>query len=206
MGVFDQLTAKPWLNEGEDPEGLGPVAARAGSIPQFALKLFLAVAAILFTLFLITYMERMIFGDWQPMPEPWLLWVNTALLVVASFGMQRAWRAADEGHLAPVKAGLAIGGGCAVAFLVGQLLVWQHLMGLGYYATTNVANAFFYMLTIIHALHVLGGCVAWGRTASAIWLQGREVADVRVSVELCAVYWHFLLVIWGIMFALLLLT
>ena len=74
------------------------------------------------------------------------------------------------------------------------------------YATTNVANAFFYMLTIIHALHVLGGCVAWGRTAGAIWLQGSEVADVRVSVELCAVYWHFLLVIWGIMFALLLLT
>ena len=206
MGIFDQLTAKPWLDEGEVPEGLGQVAARRGAIPQFALKLFLAVATVLFTLFFVTYFERLIYSDWRPMPEPWLLWLNTAILVAGSIGMQRAWKSADEGDMAPVRTGLAIGGGCAVAFLVGQSLVWQNLMSLGYYATTNPANAFFYVMTVLHALHVLGGCVAWVRTAGAVWQQDSEIANVRVSVEMCAIYWHFLLVIWGTMFALLLLT
>ncbi len=206
MGILNQLTAKPWLDEGEVPENLGQEAARAGAIPQFALKVFLAVASVLFALFLVTYFERMIFGDWRPMPEPWLLWVNTAILVVGSLGMQHAWSAADEGNMYPVRAGLLVGGACAAAFLVGQLLVWQHMMSLGYYATTNPANAFFYVMTILHALHVLGGFVAWVRTMSAAWQAGSEVADIRISVEMCAVYWHFLLVIWGTMFALLLLT
>ena len=206
MGIFDQLTAKPWLDEGEVPEGVGQVAARTGAIPQFALKVFLAVATVLFTLFFVTYLERLIYSDWRPMPEPWLLWLNTAILVAGSIGMQRAWKAADEGDMAPVRTGLAIGGGCAVAFLVGQALVWQNLMSLGYYATTNPANAFFYVMTVLHALHVLGGCVAWVRTAGAVWQQDSEIANVRVSVEMCAIYWHFLLVIWGTMFALLLLT
>ena len=206
MGIFDQLTAKPWLDEGEVLEGPGQVVAGTGAIPQFALKVFLAVATVLFTLFFVTYLERLIYSDWRPMPEPWLLWLNTAILVAGSIGMQRAWKAADEGDMAPVRTGLAIGGGCAVAFLVGQALVWQNLMSLGYYATTNPANAFFYVMTVLHALHVLGGCVAWVRTAGAVWQQDSEIANVRVSVEMCAIYWHFLLLIWGTMFALLLLT
>ena len=206
MGIFDQLTAKPWLDEGEHPEGHGPISFSADAVPQFALKVFLAVAAVLFTLFLVTYMERMIYGDWRAMPEPWLLWVNTALLVGGSVGMQRAWKASDQGRIDSVRTGLAIGGGCAVAFLVGQLLVWQHLMSLGYYATTNAANAFFYVMTILHALHVIGGCVGWARTAGAVWQKESELPKIRVRVEMCAIYWHFLLVIWGTMFALLLLT
>ena len=52
---------------------------------------------------------------------------------------------------------------------------------------------------------VLGGLVAWGRTTLKLW-RGFEVGDVHLSVELCAIYWHFLLVIWLVLFGLLLLT
>ena len=51
----------------------------------------------------------------------------------------------------------------------------------------------------------LGGLVAWGRTVSKVW-RGVEVAKVRLSVELCAFYWHFLLIVWLVLFSLLLFT
>ena len=51
-------------------------------------------------------------------------------------------------------------------FFIGQLLAWYQLMNSGYYATTNVANAFFYLFTTLHGLHLIGGLYFWGRTTS----------------------------------------
>ena len=51
----------------------------------------------------------------------------------------------------------------------------------------------------------MGGLVAWGRTTGKI-RRGAEVANVRLNVDLCATYWHFLLLVWLILFALLLFT
>jgi cytochrome c oxidase subunit 3 len=89
--------------------------------------------------------------------------------------------------------------------MVGQLLAWQQLVDAGYFAAANPANAFFYLITGLHALHLLGGLVAWSRTTIKL-LSGSEIAKIRISVELCAVYWHFLLVIWVILFGLMLST
>ncbi len=61
------------------------------------------------------------------------------------------------------------------------------------------------MLTAVHAVHLFGGLVAWGRTILKVW-QGVEVGDIRMSVEMCAIYWHFLLVVWLVLFGLLLFT
>ena len=87
----------------------------------------------------------------------------------------------------------------------GQLLAWQQLADAGYFVQSNPANAFFYLITGIHALHLLGGLVVWSLTLIKL-LGGAEVARVRLSVELCAVYWHFLLVVWVILFGLMLST
>ena len=205
MGFIDQLTDKPWLTEGVQADGAGGRDSPAQPAALYGLKVFLGVATVLFTLFLVSYTDRMALGDWRVLPEPWLLWVNTAFLFLGSVGMQRAWSAANRGQMDVVRVGLLAGGGCAVAFLVGQFLVWQQLMALGYYAAANPANAFFYVITALHALHLLGGLVAWGRTAAKVW-RDDEVGKVRVSVELCAIYWHFLLVVWVVLFGLLLLT
>ena len=64
---------------------------------------------------------------------------------------------------------------------------------------------FFYLITGLHGVHLLGGLVAWFRASVRLW-RGAEVAKIRMSVELCAVYWHFLLVVWLVMFGLLLVT
>ena len=108
-----------------------------------------------------------------------------------------------RGSLEGVKTGLLAGGGSAIAFLLGQYWAWRQMIALGYYAESNPANAFFYLVTAAHGLHLLGGLVAWGRTVAKVW-RGEALARVRLSVELCAVYWHFLLVVWLVLFVLLL--
>jgi len=67
---------------------------------------------------------------------------------------------------------------------------------------TNPANAFFYLFTGLHGLHLLGGIVALALTVDKVW-RGFEVKQVRLSVQLCAVYWHFLLALWLVLFTLL---
>ena len=204
MGFLHHLTDKPWLT---DP-GVAVRQDTMAALPRakFGLRVLLAVIGVLFTILIVAYSERMTFGgDWRPLPEPWLLWLNTAVLVLSSAGLQWARVCAGRGRMDGVRKGLFAGGVSAFAFLAGQLLAYRELVDLGYYASTNPANAFFYLITALHGLHLMGGLVAWGRTTDKV-RRGVEVAKVRLSVELCATYWHFLLLVWLVLFALLLFT
>jgi cytochrome c oxidase subunit III len=70
----------------------------------------------------------------------------------------------------------------------------------------NPATAFFYLFTGVHGLHLLGGLVVWARTVARMTRSDVELIDVRLSVELCTVYWHYLLLVWLVLFAVLLST
>jgi cytochrome c oxidase subunit 3 len=147
---------------------------------------------------------RMNLGDWRSLPVPTLLWANTVLLAVSSLALQWTVGAARRGDADAAKTGLLAGGVSALAFLAGQLLAWQQLSEAGYFLATNPANAFFYLLTAVHGLHLLGGLIALGRTFAKVW-RGAAAKEVRLSVELCAIYWHFMLAVWLVLFMLLLL-
>jgi len=198
------LNTEPWnaLDPAENQPGRGVVMAPPSKIGLMA---FIAVVTSLFALFLSAYMMRMQLGDWRPLPEPDLLWLNTAVLVLASFAFQLTRRAVTRGQLLTVKTGLLAGGAFTVLFLLGQLVAWQQLSTSGYFITGNPANAFFYLLTALHGLHLLGGMWVWGRTTARV-LKGADVENVRLSVELCTVYWHYLLLVWVGLFGLLLST
>ena len=134
---------------------------------------------------------------------PHALALSTALLVVSSWTMQGAVRAAREGRPHGVTSGLAATLGLAVAFLAIQSLAWTELwrrqatIDSGLYAWT------FYVLTGLHALHVLGGlppmAVALRRA-----LQGRYTPADHAGLVLRAMYWHALDVTWVVLYATLL--
>ena len=84
--------------------------------------------------------------------------------------------------------------------------MWQHFVNLGQYASTNPANAFFYVLTALHGLHVLGGLYFWGRVTSKFLKGDYKLSNIQHAVELCAIYWHFLLFVWLVLFGLMLFT
>nr|WP_249812573.1 cytochrome c oxidase subunit 3 [Bradyrhizobium sp. 141] len=196
-----RLTAKPWLEEG--PIGDFPGGdAMTWPAAKVGLGVFLAVASVLFVLFISAYSMRMDVADWRALPVPRLLWFNTGVLVLSSVALQWSYVAARRDDAEGVMIGLLAGGAAAVIFLGGQLLAWQQLGAAGYFVASNPANSFFYLLTAVHGLHLTGGLVALGRTTTKMW-RGAGIADMRLSVELCAIYWHFLLLVWLVLLGLL---
>src|SRR6201987_386562 len=196
-----RLGAKPWLEEGvivdfreESPSSLPPA--------KIGLGVFLAVVGSLFALFISAYSMRTNMVDWRALPMPRLLWFNTAVLVLSSVALQGAHMAARRSDIDGVIVGLCAGGASAVTFLIGQLLAWRELNAAGYFLASNPANSFFYLITAVHGLHLMGGLVALGRTTAKVW-RGAEMTQVPLSVELCAIYWHFLLLVWLVLLALL---
>ena len=205
MSLFKKLTAKPWLTPGlmdDFPGGDALPMANA----KVGLWVFLAVITTLFSIFVTAYVMRMNYGDWQPLADPGLLWLNTLMLVSSSVAMQWARVSADRGEAKNVRPSMLAGGFFSFAFLVGQLMAWREISAAGYFAiANNPANAFFYLITGLHAVHVLGGLWVWAKTTGK--LRGDfELRDVSLSVELCTVYWHYLLLVWVILFGLLLST
>ena len=196
-----RLMAKPWLEEGpiDDFPGTGAVSLPAAKL---GLGVFLAVAGSLFALFVSAYSMRQSLGDWRALPVPKLLWFNTGVLVLSSLALQWAHLAARRNDLEGIIVGLLSGGASALVFLVGQLLAWQQLRVAGYFLASNPANTFFYLLTAVHGLHLMGGLAALGRTTAKVW-RSTDVAEVRLSVELCTIYWHFLLLVWLVLLGLL---
>jgi len=202
--VRQSLYTQPW--ETNDPLENSPNRGVIMAEPvKIALLSFIAVVTSLFALFLSAYMMRMKMADWSPLTEPKLLWLNTGLLVLASIAFQLTRGAVTKDQLLTVKTGLITGGVCTALFLLGQLVAWQQLNAGGYFMSGNPANAFFYVLTALHGMHLLGGMWVWGKTTARV-LTGVDAQSVRLSIELCIVYWHYLLLVWIGLFALLLST
>ena len=209
-----RLTTKSWERQGSF-DGRDAAGMRARPAPaRVGLWVFMGVATSFFALFVTAYFMRMnphlvqdvALRDWRPVAEPAILWFNTAVLVLSSVAMQLARVAMGGGQVGPARSRLVAGGAFAVAFLVGQWLAWRQLQAAGYYAAGNPANAFFYVLTGLHGLHLLGGLVVWSRTVSRLSRGSAALSALRLSVELCTVYWHYLLVVWLVLFGLLMIT
>ncbi|WP_262027742.1 cytochrome c oxidase subunit 3 [Microvirga sp. Mcv34] len=186
------LASKPWLEQGA--EGALPEEAPAPPY-RVGLLILLAVIGSLFALFISAYAMRMQLPDWRNLPVPRILWLNTTMLALSSLALHGAKRAAERGEMPELRAYLLAAGISALAFLSGQLLAWRQLSGDGYALAANPANAFFYILTGLHGLHLLGGLVALGRTTDKAWRE-TTTERLRLSVELCATYWHFLFLVW----------
>jgi cytochrome c oxidase subunit 3 len=209
-----RLTTRSWEAQGtfDGRDGTSvrgsPVSARVG------LWVLLAVITSFFVLFMTAYLMRMSphlvqgvdLRDWRPVAEPSILWANTLLLLAGSVGMQVAGSSLRRGNYTVAGRGLLAGGAFALAFLLGQWLAWRQLQATGLHLSTNPASAFFYVLTGLHGLHLLGGLCVWARAVTRMSSGRATLAATRQSVELCTVYWHYLLAVWVVLFGLLLIT
>lgn len=189
-----RIMSKPWLEQGT-LDALDATGAPGMPTAKIGLGVFLAVVGCLFALFASAYFMRMELSDWQSLPVPRVLWVNTGILVLSSVALHVAVLAVRKDQIETTRLALATGGLTALAFLAGQLIAWRELSAEGYGLDTNPANSFFYLLTAVHGLHIVGGLVALGRTTVRAWAVGPR-DRLRLSVELCAMYWHFLLFVW----------
>jgi cytochrome c oxidase subunit 3 len=212
MSLFGRLAEKSWETPGihgfAEPDSYRPAAAKVG------LFVYFGVACVLFSLIITAYLVRMGVGihgaaahgggqDWQPMPEPALLWINSAVLVASSLVWEAARRVVRDPNR--MRRLAFIGAGLGILFLAGQLWLWQQYQAAGYYLAANPANAFFYLLTGVHGLHLVGGVVACGRAVEQFGERGDDRRAVT-NIGLCAIYWHFLLLVWVLLVGLLIST
>lgn len=208
-----RFTARSWELQGVGVDTRS-VESAARPPAKIGLWVFLAVVTSLFALFATAYYMRMghghmagmTHGDWQAISESPILWVNTVLLIASSLAMQWTRTSLPRSDVSNTRRGLALAGLLAFAFIVGQLFAWDELRDSSLFSPRNPAVAFFYVLTAIHALHLLGGLVVWSRTLFRLRRREAEIVDVSLSVELCTVYWHYLLFVWLGLFVLLLST
>lgn len=221
MSLISRLSEKSWQTPGvsgpANPADGRPPAARVG------LYAFLGVATVVFGLLSMAYLMRMgLHGtghsamgreamgqgstyDWQAMPKPALLWINTGVLAASSLAWEGARRLARTGDGAEMRMAAIMGSALGALFLFGQMALWEQYRFAGYFLASNPANSFFYLLTGLHGLHLVGGLVAAVRTFGHL-AEGGGGPEARLNIQLCAVYWHFLLLVWLVLFGLLLST
>jgi cytochrome c oxidase subunit 3 len=200
------FNTQPWVAEEVSATAHHGPLGDSGNTRLIALMTLLAVVTSFFALILSAYSLRMELGDWVPMTEPRLLWTNTAMLILASIAFQWTRNGAVKGRASRLKPGLIAAGLLTTGFIAGQFIAWQQLQADGQFVTNNPSNAFFYFLTGAHAIHILGGMYVWARATTRVLLGRAEGSAIRRSIELCTIYWHFLLLVWLILFGLLLST
>ena len=202
MGILQTLRAQSWSIEQAKLDNLYTGRSSTAYAKKMALRFFLGVVAVLFTLMLIAYAGRMGYEDWRPVPQLQLLWINTGVLALSSLSMQWAQYSVRHRKMDAMRFSLLLGGALTLIFLFGQVLAWQQLSTMVYFDITIPAIGFFYMITGVHCLHMVGGLIAWSRTAPKVW-SNVDITKVQNSIELCTTYWHFLLLVWLVLFGLL---
>jgi cytochrome c oxidase subunit 3 len=151
-------------------------------------------------------------NDWRPIALPvGALALNTLLLLASSVTLELSRRGLKRRYAVAEAVGddqatgfpwLAVSVVLGFGFLGGQLLVWNQMRAHGIYMSSNPSSSFFYLLTVLHAIHLAGGMVAL-LYAEGTSLFGRSVARQLMVVDVTGIYWHFMAFLWLYIFALL---
>lgn len=169
---------------------------------QLGILLFLATATMLFAAFTSSYLIRRSMSDWQPITAPAILYLNTIVLLFSSGSLERAkarllsrsYRAARKWILLTLVLG--------VAFFVGQIGAWFNLSAQGIFLSSNPHSSFFYILTGLHGVHLLGGLAMLAYLM--VSLGSRSAEEISISLgqrfRAGAMYWHFLAGLWVALF------
>lgn len=181
-------------------------ATRAG---KFGMWLFLVSLSMLFAGSFIGYLVvRLRAESWRTadMPAlPWGLWLSTVILLCASFLVHRALQAARRDSQTSLRRLLIAAFILGVAFLANQTINWLALIAANLPPQSRNLYAFtFYMLTGLHAAHVIGGLIQLGIVTGKAF-RGRYSRQYHPGVTYAMMYWHFLDIVWLVMFGVMLL-
>jgi heme/copper-type cytochrome/quinol oxidase subunit 3 len=179
----------------------------AGSIPsgKLAIWWFLASEIITFGGLIGSYLVlRMINAQWADEAAHLSVAIatfNTLVLLTSSLTMVLAFAAVDrrEAHATQTWLLCTVGGG--LVFLLVKALEWSLEIGAGRVPGASGFWSFYFVMTGLHGLHVLGGVVV----NAALWitaLRGR-LWPIAQRVEYAGLYWHFVDVVWIFLFPLL---
>lgn len=175
----------------EDPSKAPPGLYRLGvALACGAITTFFAALVIAY------YWRKASPGVWDQIALPRTLWISTAIILVSSVVFEAARRLYGRGQHALSARLMLITACLGTAFLAAQVSAWRALVAQGAYMQQNPYSSFFYIFTGLHAAHLLGGLIVL-----AVVVLGRNPR--RETVDATAFYWHFLGLLWIVLFVVL---
>jgi cytochrome c oxidase subunit 3 len=183
-----------------------PTAARGEDTAWLGMTIFLGSWAMMFASLFYAYGAlRLRQPGWPPAgtpPLPHLLpAINTCVLALNGLALHRALAAARRGEKTKVVTGLAEGLLLGAVFVALQLVLWTSLFNAGLELTDGALAAVVYGLTGFHALHVVVGLLGLGLLLPAV-VRGTLNAARNNRLRLWVMYWHFVGVVWLLMYLL----
>ena len=186
-----------------------PRTARGGVVPGagvLGMWVFLASLAVLFIAAIVGFLIVRLRADGGPPTAPLRLpigmWAATMVLLAGSVSIHRALHAIRGGRQTACSRLLAVALVLGVLFLAVQSWNWWELIRRSLTASSNLGAFTFFMLTGLHAAHVIGGfallAIVWERSR-----RGRYDGQLHSGVTYAAMYWHFLDGVWLVLFAVL---
>jgi heme/copper-type cytochrome/quinol oxidase subunit 3 len=185
----------------------GPrAAAPRVSNARLAMAIFLAFESMFFAALVAAYLVfRLRTPIWPPADLPELplvvTWLNTGVLFASAFTMRRARRAQRDGRREELARALTVTAVLGTLFLAVQGSEWVRLVRHGLTLSAGMYGATFYTLIGCHGLHVLAA-VVWLLVMLARAQRNRFAGTIRVPLELCAIYWFFVVALWAGLFPL----
>jgi len=175
---------------GGEPDSSFPISSK-----QIATWLLMTGIAMLFAGLTSAYIVLRGVPTWDKIPLPPQVWVNTLILMASSLTLEMARRSVKADKVAALRQWLGITAVLGIAFVSGQVVLWREMTSSGVLLTSTLHSSFFYVLSGIHAVHILGGLVALALVSVKAW-SGRLSSIGFEPLRLCATYWHFMGGVW----------
>jgi cytochrome c oxidase subunit 3 len=190
---------------GDDGGGESAPEPRRPSSKKFSIAVMLGMVSIVMFFLVLTaaFVALRVHNlhNWNGIRMPRILWANTGVLLLSSATLEVARRRLRLDDTAGFRRMWALTTSLGVLFVGGQVIAWWQLAAQGVYVTSRLASSFFYVFTVLHAVHLLGGVCA------LLYVELHKFDAARVSRSLAAqvasYYWHFMDGLWLFLLALL---
>ncbi len=182
----------------DGPDAGGPSPFDGGRVPQrtYMTGMMIALGAIFmfFVALASASIVRKGLGstDWQPFELPRILWLNTLILVASSFTLAHSRRRFLANQFEDFRHWCGVTTILGIFFLVGQIIAWWQLASSGVFLSTTPNSGFFYVFTVAHGLHLLGGTAG---LLAVLWWSPRPILR-KTATEVIALYWHGMTALW----------
>lgn len=144
--------------------------------------------------------------EWRPFDLPLQIWISTALIIASSLTYHIAKKAILRDDQPKAKNWLIATTILGGTFISSQILAWFALAARGVYVQSNPYAGFFFILTAVHAIHVLGGIIALGSVVLRTWqpiVSEELILKRKTYAEVVGWYWHFMDALWIVLVLLL---
>jgi heme/copper-type cytochrome/quinol oxidase subunit 3 len=200
----DRLPPLPPEDHGDGEGGSSQPSRPLLDNVRLAMVFFLSAETMLFGAFISGFFVlRLAAPQWPPPLQPRLpivvTGINTFILMTSSAALIAAMAAFRRRDRMPLVRGMALTAALGALFLAVQGYEWARLIHYGLHVTSGAYGATFYTLIGLHAAHVIGALV-WLLVVLRLAARGRFVDGRAGALRACAIYWHYVVALWPVLY------